>query len=112
VQNLSENDAARCPNCLADLKRRGSEREPPYEVCTFCGVSLVPIWWQRLLVVGVALVLSFVAAACLSLVGLTLLFVTILCMFPALLLAHVLVFMTIQPRYVTKSEAVTTIFRH
>jgi hypothetical protein len=106
-----ENARAACPNCSSDLGPSGNEKRAPYDACPFCGVQLIPIWWQRILVVATALVLSFTVPACLSLIGTTLLFVAMLCTFPALLLAHILVFMTIQPKYVRKGQAVTTLFR-
>ena len=111
VRKKRETAWAACPNCSSDLGPSGREKRPPYDACPFCGVLLIPVWWQRILVIAVALVLSFTVPACLSLVGTTLLFVGILCTFPALLLAHILVFMTMQPKYVRKSEAVMTLFK-
>jgi hypothetical protein len=111
ITQKKEHVLADCPNCSSNFKARGSGQRALYDACQFCGVPLIPIWWQRMLVVAVALVVSFMIPVCLSLAGMTFLFVAILCVFPAIPLAHILVFMTVKPIYVRKSEAVTTLFR-
>jgi hypothetical protein len=41
----------------------------------------------------------------------TLLFAGLLCYFPALVIAMILIFKTMPPKYVRKREAVTTLFQ-
>ncbi len=92
------------------MQPRGSR--PPLDKCTFCGVALAPIWWQRYLVAAIGLILSLVVPAALRIRGVVaLLFVAMICIFPALVFAHILVFKTIPPKYVRKREAVMTLFR-
>ena len=74
-------------------------------------MGITPVWWQRILVVAVAWALAFTFSACLSLVGATYFFVAILCTIPGLFVAHALVFMTIQPKYVRKREPVMNLFQ-
>jgi hypothetical protein len=101
-----------CPNCSVDLRPKGLERKPQYlGECPFCGVPIVPIWWQRLAVAVFALVLTFAIPGYLGLVGATLFFAGILCFFPTLLLTQILVITTIPPKYVRKGQTVTTLFQ-
>jgi hypothetical protein len=100
-----------CPHCSVDLKAKGMERKPQYlERCPFCGAPIVPVWWQRLAVAVFALVLTFAVPASLGLVGATLFFAGILCFFPTLLLAQILLINIIPPKYVRKEQTVTTLF--
>src|SRR5271168_975266 len=47
-----------CPNCLRDLGAKPFGSEPLYTYCPFCGVPLSHIWWQRILVTALALILT------------------------------------------------------
>ena len=100
-----------CPNCSRDLGAKPFGSKPPYTYCPFCGVALSHVWWQRILVTALALILAFAFPACLGIRGLTLLFAALVCYFPALVLAMILIFKTIPPKYVRKGEAVTTLFQ-
>ena len=78
----------------------------------FCGVELSPIWWQRYLFATIGLILSLVVPAALGIRGVVaLLFAAIICIFPTLVFAYILVFKTIPPKYVRKNEAVITLFQ-
>lgn len=102
-----------CPNCRRDLGARPFGSKPPHTYCPFCGVRLTFIWWQRILVAALTLVLAYGVPASLGIRGImTLLLAGLLCCYPALVLAIILVFNTIPPKYVRKSEAVMTLFRH
>ena len=85
--------------------------KPPYTSCPFCAVQLIPIWWQRILAVALGLGLTFAIPASLGIAGVTLLLAALVLWFPANVLAYILIFKIIPPKYVTKSEAVTTLFR-
>src|SRR5216683_2006856 len=100
-----------CPNCSVDLRSKGLERKPQYlEACPFCGVPIVPVWWQRTIHSIVALVLALAIPAYLGLgKGVTLVFSAVLFCFPAMLLAQILVITTIPPKYVRKGQTVTTL---
>jgi uncharacterized paraquat-inducible protein A len=100
-----------CPNCSRDLAAKPFGSKPPYTYCPFCGVPLSHIWWQRILVTTLALILAFAFPASLGIRGLALLFAALVCYFPALVLAMILVFKVIPPQYVRKSEAVTTLIQ-
>jgi hypothetical protein len=101
-----------CPNCLRDLGSKPVGSKPPYIYCPFCAVQLVPVLWQRILVVGLCLILSFGFPLSLGIRGiLPLILAGLLCEFPALMVATALVFNTIQPRYATKPGAVMTLFQ-
>jgi hypothetical protein len=101
-----------CPNCSVDLKAPGMVRKPQYlEECPFCGVPIVPVWWWSTLRSIVALILALAIPAYLGLgKGVTLVFLAVLFSFPALVLAQILLITTIPPKYVRKSDAVTTLF--
>jgi hypothetical protein len=102
---------AACPNCSRDLGAKPIGSKPPYTYCPFCGVPLSEIWWQRILVTALALILTFTFPASLGIRGIMpLLFAGVLCVFPALVVAMILIFKVIPPKYVRKSEAVTTLF--
>ena len=100
-----------CPNCSRDLSAKPVGSKPPYTYCPFCGVPLTFIWWQRILVTALGVILAYGFPALLGVRGvITLLFVGLLCCYPALVLAIILIFKTIPPKYVRKGEAVTTLF--
>jgi len=99
-----------CPDCSRKLESKPIGRKPPYTYCPFCGVQLVPIWWQRILITALTLILMFGFPASLDIGGINLLFAGLLCFIPALVLTMILVFKTIQPKYVRKPGAVMTLF--
>src|SRR6266566_763014 len=93
---------------------KGLERKPQYlEECPFCGVPIVPVWWQRTLHSIVALVITLAIPAYLGLgKGLTLVFPwALLFCIPAMLLAQILVITIIPPKYVRQRQSVTTLFQ-
>jgi hypothetical protein len=101
-----------CPNCSRDLSLARIERKVPYE-CPFCGVELDHIWWQRTTIWILGLILSFTIPAAFGLVGVTLLFVGFLCLWPAVLAAHILALNTVPPKYlwyVQRRATITTLF--
>ena len=101
-----------CPNCSVDLGSKPIGSRPPYSNCPSCGVPLIPIWWQRVVFAALGLILSFTIPASLGIGGIIpLLFAALLCIFPAAVLAYILVFKTIPIKYVRKSEAVMTLFQ-
>jgi hypothetical protein len=101
-----------CPNCSRDLGADPIGSKPPHTYCPFCGVPLTHVWWQRILVTVLALILAYGVPASLGIRGImTLLFLGLLLYFPALVLAMILIFKVIRPKYVRKSEAVTTLFQ-
>jgi hypothetical protein len=100
-----------CPNCSRDLGAKPTGSRSPYKECPFCQTPIIPIWWQRLLFSGVGLILAFVVPAFLGLTSILLLIGALVCLFPALVIAYVLVFKTISPKYVTKSGSTMTLFR-
>src|SRR2546425_13091893 len=101
-----------CPNCSRDLGANPIGSKPPYTYCPFCGVPLTHVWWQRILVTVLALILTFGVPASLGVRGImALIFAGLLCCFPALVVAIILIFKTIPPNYVRKSEAVMTLFQ-
>jgi hypothetical protein len=84
----------------------------PYTYCPFCGVPLVPVLWQRILIAGLTLILTFAFPAFLGIRGLLpLIFAGLVCVFPALVVSMILVFKKIQPKYATKPGAVMTLFQ-
>jgi len=63
--------------------------------------------WQRTLVSALSLILAYGFPAFLGVRGImTLLFIGLLCCYPALILTIILIFKTIPPKYVRKGEAV------
>jgi hypothetical protein len=102
-----------CPMCSSVLSAKDAKRTSQYlDKCPSCGASIIPIWWQRVLVAGLALLISFSIPAFLGLgKGVTLVFPAVLLSFPALLLAQILVFTAMQPRYVLKNENTLSLFR-
>jgi hypothetical protein len=103
---------AGCPNCSRDLGVKPIGSKPPYIYCPFCGVPLTHVWWQRILVSALSLILAYGLPALLGMRGvMTLVFVGLLCWYPALVVAIILIFKTIPPKYVRKSEAVMTLFQ-
>src|SRR5579864_2939711 len=81
-----------CPNCRRDLAAKPLGRKAPYTSCPFCGVQLLPIWWQRIIWTTVGTVFSFALPAFLGFKGWTVFFVGLLCWFPAFVFAGILVF--------------------
>src|SRR6516164_10432064 len=98
-----------CPDCEADLSE-GIKTRPPYDKCPFCGAPIQPIWWQRLVCVVVALFLAFAFPVWLGLIGWDVFFAGLFCTFPAMVIAHILVFKTMPPRYVRQRETHITLF--
>ena len=98
-----------CPICSIELWQRPIGRRPPYTRCPHCETELLPVWWQRVLIVLVDLILGFALPASLGIQGLDLLIVGSACCFPGLLLAIFLVFTTIHPKYVPKRPIVMTL---
>ena len=110
-QSVSHPPWSACPNCSRDLGAYPIGNKPPHTYCPFCGVPLSRVWWQRILVTVLGLILAFAFPASLGIRGLTLLFAALVCYFPALVLAMILVLKTIRPKYVRKSDAVVTLFQ-
>lgn len=103
---------AACPNCNLDLAIKSRESKRPLRKCPFCGVALVEVWWQRCLVSAIALILTFAFPAALGIRDIMgLLLAGLVCVFPALICAHILVFKIIPPRYVRK-DLVLTLLQH
>src|SRR6267154_2330268 len=85
-----------CPNCSRDLGAKLIGSKPPHSFCPFCRVQLTYVWWQRVLVSTLGLILTFAIPASLGIRGImSLLFVGVLCVFPALVLAMILIFKVI-----------------
>jgi hypothetical protein len=75
-------------------------------------MPLTHVWWQRAIVTTLALILAFGFPASVGVRGpITLIFAGLLCYFPAAVLAMILVFKSIQPKYVERPNAVTTLFQ-
>ena len=112
---MTENLAARkdkkawavCPNCSSDLRPRNGESKRPYLNCPFCGAPIMPIWWMRIPVITLSLILSFGIPAALRLVGATLFFAGLLCWYPAFVMAYVLFFSTVPVKYMRRKENYT-----
>jgi len=101
-----------CPNCSRDLRVKPIGSKPPYTYCPFCNVPLTHVWWQRIMVTVLALILACGFPASLGIRGImTVLLVGLFLYFPALVLAIILVFKTIPPKYVRRSGAVITLFQ-
>jgi len=96
-----------CPNCFTDLRATPG---PLYTHCPFCGVEIAFIWWQRVIVSTLGLFLTFAIPASLGAGGFALIFVAVLTVFPSLVLATILVFKTIPPKYVRKPGVPITLF--
>ena len=110
-QQVSHPAWSACPNCRSDLAVHPRGSKPPIYKCPFCGAAITPIWWQRCLVSAVALVLSFAVPAALGIRGIMgLLIAALICVFPAIVCAHILVFKTIPPKYDWNNRVVTTLF--
>lgn len=100
-----------CPNCLLDLRARSFHGKRLYSRCPFCGIQLNHIWWQRVLIKTVALILAYGVPALIGVRGLLLLFAGLVCIYPALVLAIILVLNIIPSKYIRESEVVITLFR-
>jgi hypothetical protein len=101
-----------CPNCLEDLGTKPVGHKPPHTYCPHCGVALVPIWWQRYLFATIGVILSLVFPAILGIRDIMgLLLAGLLCVYPAIIFAYILVFKMIPPKYVTKDEVLTLFHR-
>ena len=101
-----------CPNCSRDLAADPVGSKHLHTYCPFCGVPLSHVWWQRTLVTAIALVLAYGVPAALGVRGIILLLIVgLLLYFPALVLAVVLIFKIIRPKYVRKAGAITTLFQ-
>lgn len=100
-----------CPACYKDLAEHPRGSKPPIYKCPFCSAAITPIWWQRCLVSSVALVLAFALPAALGIRDLMgLLIAAMICVFPAIVYAYILVFRTIPPKYDWDNKAVKTLF--
>ena len=97
-----------CPNCLLDLSPKSTENRRPYLNCPFCGAPIMPIWWMRIPVVVLSLVLSFGIPASIGFVGVTLFFLGLLCWYPSFVIAYILFFTTVPPKYMRRRENYTT----
>jgi hypothetical protein len=71
----------------------------------------MPIWWMRIPWLALGLILSFAVPASIGLVGMTLFFAGLLCWFPANVMAYVLFFSIIPPKYMRRRETITTLFQ-
>jgi hypothetical protein len=80
---------------------------PPYTRCPFCDLHLTHVWWQRVIVTAIGLVLAFAASVFFGARGLTLIVAVLVLYFPALVLSMILFFKTIPPRYVKKNRDIT-----
>ena len=101
-----------CPNCVFSLEDKSKRVNTLYTYCPNCRVRLTHVWWQRALVIGLAFVLAFGLPASIGIRRLLpLLFAGLLLYFPALVAAMILIFRTTRPKYVQKSDAVTTLFQ-
>jgi hypothetical protein len=85
----------RCDHSCAYLTR------PPCTHCSYCGAAITFVWWQRFLIAGFTLFLTFVPIS-LRLRGTTLLFAAVLPVFPSLVVAIIIIFKTIPPKDVHK----------
>jgi DNA-directed RNA polymerase subunit RPC12/RpoP len=108
---IDEGMRSACPNCSFDLGSDHPGGSRTYSQCPHCNERIIPVWWQRCLVAFIAVVLSVAIPASLGLVGMTLLFAGFLFVVPALMLTHLLFFMTIPAKYVRNGPSVTTLFK-
>lgn len=95
-----------CPNCSLDIGFKGLDRRLR-DKCPYCGEPLLPVWWQRLLIAILGLLLSILGAASLGLSSLALLLAALVCWFPATALAYILVLSVIPPQYVRRTSSMT-----
>lgn len=100
-----------CPNCSLDLRAKSFHPKPLYDKCPFCGEDITHAWWQRTIVTVFALVLAYGIPTIVGIRGLMLLVAGLLFYFPALVLAMILAFRMIPPKYVRQREKVMTLFR-
>jgi hypothetical protein len=83
----------------------------PLANCPFCGQTLTLIWWQRILIVALGLLMVFIVPAVLGIREiLRLLFAGAAIEFLFLRPVLRLLFRIVQPRYVKRSDTVTTLF--
>jgi hypothetical protein len=110
-ENLTSRTRARawaaCPNCLFDLRPKGTQSKRPYLDCPFCGAPIMPIWWLRIPWLCLGLILSFGIPASVGLVGTTLFFAGIVFWYPANVIAYVLFFSIVPPKYMRRREHYT-----
>lgn len=100
-----------CPSCAIDIGSRPTGSKAPFTRCPRCGVSITPIWWQRYLFASFGLVVSVAVPAALGIRGiLALVLAALVCIYPALILAYVLVFKVMPPKYELKPGEVVTLF--
>lgn len=76
-----------------------------------CKTPIEPVWWQRIAWLLLGVILAFVFPAWLGLTGWDVIFVGLICYYPATVLAYMLVFIIMPPRYVRQRETFTTLFR-
>jgi hypothetical protein len=97
-----------CPNCYLDLAIRPRGARLLIDKCPHCGVAIIPVWWQRCLVSGLALTLTYGVPAAMGIQGLMpLLLAGLIFVFPALVTSYTLVFKVVPPKYVWKNEVLT-----
>ncbi len=108
VRKAAKGHWSECPNCTLDLGHKPVGDKPPYIHCPRCGVALVPIWWQRYLFAVIGVILSLLVPSALGIRDIMgLLLAGLVCVFPALVFAYILVFKMIPPKYERKDEVVT-----
>jgi hypothetical protein len=97
---------------MADLTAANAERKPQYLTeCPFCRAPILPVWWQLTLVAIGTLILAVGIPAYFGLAsGITLVFPALLFCVPALLLAQILVFTIMPPKYARRNQVVTSLF--
>jgi Protein of unknown function (DUF983) len=102
-----------CPACGTDLRKKSADQRPQYlTTCPFCGVPIVLVWWQRILIAILAAILTFAIPAYFGLgKGITLVFPALFFCFPAALLAQWVVLTLVPPKYMRKDQAFTTLFQ-
>jgi len=115
IPQFSPNESRRrqwsvCPSCSIDLGP-GVMTRPPYENCPYCGAPIIPVWWQRIPWVVLGFFLAFAAPASVGLTGWDVFLAGLLCWFPATVFAYILVFKAMPPKYVRRSQGITTLFR-
>src|SRR5690348_1122198 len=101
-----------CPRCSADLGLEHLRaRVAWHQSCPGCGIQLLPVLWQRISVLVLSYILAAGVPAFEGTRGFALLFATFFFWVPALLVANVLFFRIISPKYIEKRDAVITLFR-
>ena len=101
-----------CPNCGANLRTNRRESSRPYlEECPFCRTQIEPALWQRIIWLSLGLYFAFAVPAALGMSGWTVFFLGLLLLFPSHVLAMIVVFTVMGPKYVRQKQATLTLFR-